>query len=63
MLVTYEWKMWAIRVNNNYHEGNMTENEAEIMAGTEPEKYYSSDICPTCNRKDDNHWLDRKHLV
>jgi len=36
---TRKWELWAAQVNVNYHNGGMTLEDAEIAAGTEPEKY------------------------
>ena len=37
--VTTEWKQWAMQVNANYHDGQMTAEAAEAMAGPEPTKH------------------------
>lgn len=33
------WLRWATQVNVNYHDGRMTEDEAETLAGPEPVRY------------------------
>ena len=37
--LTKEWQRWAIQVNANYHDGNMSAAKAEEAAGPEPIKY------------------------
>lgn len=33
------WDMWAGQVNANYHDGGMSVEAAEMMAGPEPPRY------------------------
>ena len=37
--ITKAWRLWAIQVNANYHDGNMSPAEAEQAAGPEPVKF------------------------
>lgn len=34
-----QYKLWCAQVNANYHDYNMTTEEAEKLAGPEPERW------------------------
>lgn len=48
--ITQEWKLWAMQVNANYHDGRMSVADAEVLAGPEPVKFEVQEI------EDDEHY-------
>lgn len=50
--ITKAWRLWAIQVNANYHDGGMSPEEAESAAGPEPVKYEVQPI------EDDEHYQE-----
>lgn len=52
------WVRWATQVNVNYHDGGMSETEAERVAGPEPDMYLEEKMA-----MEDEYWTQHDNSI